>query len=306
VSIASVTTLADPARVKLVERFGLGVVGWCGDVPSLVESVAARWHLRVRRALPAGGTSVLFDCRARDRVSVVLKLTPDHMIAAGEAAALEAWGDSAHVVRLLDADLDRGALLLELLEPGIPLSEDPGGWDLSELTPLLTDLWSFRLWPAVDVLPQLRDRVEFLFDLTRGRLARRPDVSRILPPELLENSRGRALILGASGSAGLVHGDLHPGNVLRANRGLVAIDPRPCVGDRAFDAIDWVLGPAISRRDLDRRIDRLAEAVPAVDPDRVLTWCQATAVLLAAGVLRRDAEDPRGRFLAHVAAAPAA
>jgi streptomycin 6-kinase len=306
VSTASVTAVDGPARVKLVERFGPGVAGWCDDVPSLVESVAARWHLRVRRALPAGGTSVLFDCRVRDGVSVVLKLTPDHAIAAGEAAALEAWADSAHVVRLLDADLDRGVLLLEFIEPGIPLSEDPGGWDLPELAPLLTDLWSPRPWTAVDAVPQLRDRVQFLFDLTRRRLVHLPDVSRILPPELLESSRGRALVLAGGGSAGLVHGDLHPGNVLRADRGLVAIDPRPCVGDRAFDAIDWVLGQAASRRDVDQRIDRLAEDIPAVDPDRVLAWCQATAVLLAAGVLRRDVEDPRGHFLAHVAAAPAA
>ena len=102
------------------------------------------------------------------------------------------------------------------------MSEDPAGWDLSELTPLLTDLWSPRPWTAVDVVPQLRDRVEFLFDLTRRRLARRPDVGRILPPELLENSRARALILAGGGSAGLVHGDLHPGNVLRADRGTSA------------------------------------------------------------------------------------
>ncbi|OUC96640.1 hypothetical protein CA984_14275 [Streptosporangium minutum] len=47
----------------------------------------------------------------------------------------------------------------------------------------------------------------------------------------------------AAGPAGLVHGDLHPGNVLDGGpRGLVVIDPRPCVGDPAFDAVDWVLG----------------------------------------------------------------
>lgn len=39
----------------------------------------------------------------------------------------------------------------------------------------------------------------------------------------------------------LLHGDLHPGNVLDGGtRGLVAIDPRSCVGDPAFDVVDWV------------------------------------------------------------------
>ena len=41
----------------------------------------------------------------------------------------------------------------------------------------------------------------------------------------------------------LLHGDLTPVNVLDGGveRGLVAIDPAPCVGDPAFDAIDLVL-----------------------------------------------------------------
>ena len=35
---------------------------------------------------------------------------------------------------------------------------------------------------------------------------------------------------------------IHPGNVLVGGlaRGLVAIDPRPCVGEAEFDAVDWV------------------------------------------------------------------
>jgi streptomycin 6-kinase len=297
-----VTTLDLPARRRLIDRFGPEVAGWCDDLPGLVGSVCGGWRLRVRRALPAGGTSVVFECAAHDGDSVVLKLTPDHRIAAGEAAALATWAGSRHVVRLLDSDLDRGALLLEFLRPGVPLSQDPAGWTLADIAPVLADLWSPRPHPAADVVPHLRERVAFLFDLTQRRLQARPDLGQHLPQELLDRCRRVALALADGGSAGLVHGDLHPGNVLRTGRGPVAIDPRPCFGDRTFDAVDWVLVDADGIREIDRRISWLADHLPGVDQDRVLAWCQATAVLLAAGLLRQDPGDPRAQPLLHVAA----
>jgi hypothetical protein len=149
-----VTTLDRPARRRLIDRFGPEVAGWCDGLPGLVGSVCGAWRLRVRRALPAGGTSVVFECAAHDGDSVVLKLTPDHRIAAGEAAALATSANSPYVVRLLDSDLDRGALLLECLRPGLPLSQDPAGWTLADIAPVLADLWSPRPHPAADVVPR--------------------------------------------------------------------------------------------------------------------------------------------------------
>ena len=90
--------------------------------------------------------------------------------------------------------------------------------------------------------------------------------------------------------------------MLRTGRGLVAIDPRPCFGDRAFDAVDWVLVNADAQHEIDRRIGWLTDHLPGVNQDRVLAWCQATAVLLAAGLLRQDPGDPRAQLLLHVAA----
>jgi streptomycin 6-kinase len=212
VSERLVAAVDGAARERLVDRFGPAVAGWCDELPGLVGAVTAGWRVRVRRALPPGGTSVLYECVGGDGVPVVLKLTPDRSIAAGEAAGLAAWGDSPHVVRLLDADLGRGGLLLELLSPGVPLSEDPAGWALSDIAPVLAALRSTRPGPIAEVVPPLRDRLAFLFDLTERRRHDRPELRRNLPPELLDRSRSRALALADSGPVGLVHGDLHPGN----------------------------------------------------------------------------------------------
>jgi streptomycin 6-kinase len=88
----------------------------------------------------------------------------------------------------------------------------------------------------------------------------------------------------------LLHGDLHPGNVLDggAGRGLVAIDPRPCVGDPAVDAVDWVFHGARGPDEWEPRSRELASAL-GCDPERLWRWCRAFAALLAAGRTARGA-----------------
>ncbi|HKS44956.1 MAG TPA: phosphotransferase [Amycolatopsis sp.] len=167
---------------------------------------------------------------------------------------MRAWAGCARVVDLLDADLDAGAILLAGIVPGTPLRgrELP----LAEVGELLVELASV---PApVGVFPTLAERVNLIFDLARR--------SRHIPRDRLASSRKAALALAADGPRMLLHGDLHPGNVLDGAAGIVAIDPRPCVGDPAFDAVDWAIrsDPAI---------------FPALPAGRVRAWCEALAVL---------------------------
>jgi streptomycin 6-kinase len=80
----------------------------------------------------------------------------------------------------------------------------------------------------------------------------------------------------------LLHGDLTPVNVLDGGkeRGLVAIDPAPCLGDPAFDAIDLVLWRADDLETITARAKRLAPAIGA-EPERLLNWCGAFAAMTA-------------------------
>jgi streptomycin 6-kinase len=80
----------------------------------------------------------------------------------------------------------------------------------------------------------------------------------------------------------LLHGDLTPVNVLDGGdvRGLVAIDPAPCLGDPAFDAIDLVLWRAKDAGAIAARAEQLAPAIGA-DAGRLLEWCAAFAGMVA-------------------------
>ncbi len=254
-------------RERFAVRFGPGVAGWCDALPALVRGLAGRWELEVAAA-GGGGTSRVFRCLRGGEV-VWLKLTPEPAIAREEAEALRHWAAVPSVVALLAADLPAGALLLADVRPGTTLRQR--GWDLPEVAALLRDLRTPAGPGADSVLRPLADRVAFLLDLAERR-------GRPVPAA----QRAAALELAATGPVGLVHGDLHPSNVLAGPGGRsVAIDPRPSWGDPDFDAVDWALEGVTDRAGLERRIAALAALVPGLSPDRLLAWCLALSALTA-------------------------
>jgi streptomycin 6-kinase len=72
--------------------------------------------------------------------------------------------------------------------------------------------------------------------------------------------------------------DLHAGNILRSKREpWLVIDPKPFVGDPAYDATQHLFNcRARMRADPDGTIDRIADLL-GVDPRRVKLWMFARA-----------------------------
>ena len=293
--------LDDGSRERLVTRFGAGVEAWCAALPETVERYRLRWRLDLDQAL-SGNSSRVFIGRQDGQRGVVLKLTPDRAIANEETIALRAWAPTPHAVDLLEADLDAGALLLEHIEPGTKVSDEPAVPPAGEVADLLTGLRETAGYDA-GPLPTLTLGMESMFSRIGGLLSH-PQVSPLVARRVLDDGYHRARALASTGPQGLLHGDLHLSNVLRAgqSRGLVAIDPRPGVGDLTFDAIDWTLDRATSRAEVDERIERLGQRVSGLDPDRLWGWCQATAGALAILRLRRRPPDAVSQLLLEIAA----
>jgi streptomycin 6-kinase len=293
--------LNEAGRERLITRFGAGVDAWCSALPEMVKLHCQRWHLELDGAM-SGNTSRVFIGRQYGNRGVVLKLTPDRAIANEEAIALRAWAATPHAVDLLDADLQAGALLLELIEPGTKVSDEPEVPSVNEVAELLTGLREAAGYDDGQ-LPTLAQGMEAMFSRIGGLLSD-PQVSSLVAPQVLDDGYQRARELATNGPTGLLHGDLHLSNILRAEptRGLVAIDPRPGVGDPTFDAIDWTLDRATSIDEVHERIDRLGKLVPGLDPDRLWGWCQATAAALAVLRLRRRPPDAISQLLLKIAA----
>jgi streptomycin 6-kinase len=227
----------EDARARLIRRFGTGVTGWIDALPDLVATLTARWGLTLVEHVP-GGTSATFLC-----TNAVLKITPDHDIALQEFRALAAWSDTSAMVGLLDADLDRGALLLQAIRPGTP-ARDP-----AKVVPHLHEA-------GAKGFPPLKARVDFLFETL---LTRRTGTY-----YATEHHRARKLAEDNVKPV-LLHGDMHPGNVLQGPDGPVAIDPRACVGDPAVDWMDFVHG-GYDLHGADVDLDRVHEWLTAFKP----------------------------------------
>ncbi|MFS8099128.1 fructosamine kinase family protein [Lentzea alba] len=227
----------DAARARLVRRFGDDVTGWIDTLPDLIATLTARWGLTLVKLMP-GGSGATFLC-----TNAVLKVTPDPDIASLEARALTAWADTPAMVNLLDADLARGAVLLERIDPGTP-ADDP-----ALVVPHL-----HTANPAG--FPPLKARIDLLFETV---LTRRTGTY-----YATEHHRARKLA-DDNVEQVLLHGDMHVGNVLQGPDGPVAIDPRACVGDPAVDWMDFVHdGYDLHGADVD--LDRVHEWLNAFKP----------------------------------------
>jgi streptomycin 6-kinase len=279
--------LDDAARARLVDRFGPQVGPWCDALPALVARLTERWGLIVVDARP-GNTGRTLMCRGPEGDSRVLKLCPDQEVSAGETGALQTWAGLSRVVQVLEVDLEEGAVLLEGLEPGTQLTGRGADVPWTEVGDLLSQLHSVVPVPSAP-FPTLATRVGLMFDLAERRLRGSAAEPR-LPLEVLRRARARADDLATGGPVALLQGDLHPGNVLDAGptRGIVAIDPRPCLGDPAFDAVDWALLPMAEGGTLDDGVAKL----PGLDADRVRARCAALAPLVAMAPLRTSAPTP--------------
>ena len=282
-------------------RFGAAAEPWFDELPDLLRALAERWRIELGPPIPRGTVSVVIRCRAPDGAAAVLKVSPDRARLAHEAAALERW-TTAHAPSVLAFDETVGALLIEAIDPGTPLDSSPSYPSLERMADLLRSL--HRSGVPDPSYPLAGERAAYLFDSSARLYELRPKLAEVVTPQLYERGRRLAARLARSDlPAVLLHGDLTPTNILDGGeeRGLVAIDPAPCVGDAAFDAVDLVLWRAGDVETVEGRVERLAPAIGA-DTERLLGWCIAFAGMTALE-LASSADPPRRRIDAAVALA---
>ena len=88
----------------------------------MLERLAERWSLSVARHFPDIRFNYVAPAMRADNTACVLKVSRHVDETRNEIAALQLWdGDGA--ARLLDADPELGALLIERLDPGTMLSQ---------------------------------------------------------------------------------------------------------------------------------------------------------------------------------------
>jgi streptomycin 6-kinase len=267
----------DPgARDRLTARFGSEVDVWFDELPAVLTTLAERWAFELGPPIPRGSVSTVFRCQLTEGRRAVLKASPDRKRLTMEARALSTWR-GPHTPSVIAFDEPLGALLIEAIEPGTPLIDASAYPPMETVAELVASLHKTGVPRAA--YPTLERRVDALFNSSMKLYERHPELTAVVALDAYERERSLAARLAQEDAPDvLLHGDLTPSNILDggSERGLVAIDPAPCLGGAAFDAIDLVLWRADDLETIETRIESLA-AVTDVDPERLLAWCSAFA-----------------------------
>lgn len=262
---------AESLEVRLVRRFGDEIAGWVAAAPGEAVRLAAEWGLTLGETIPHGSTSLTVLCTTATGRAAVLKLTPQTTRLAEQVAVLRAWAPGGHVPEVLAAVA--GAVLLERVRPGTQVTAP----DPAAFAELLHGLHEVPVPTGLTTWDLLQGTEKFLSRTERKN-------SPVVGPDDFARSRAeRDRLLASSPGTVLLHGDLHYSNMLDGARGLIAIDPIPTLGERAFDAVDFVLDGTAPVE------ERLALAVRAtgLDAERLAGWCRVVAPTIAVSLARR-------------------
>jgi streptomycin 6-kinase len=267
-------------------------VEWLDDLPALIAAFERRWSIKVLPPFENLSYNYLAPAiHAEDGRPLVLKLGVPHRELLTEIEALARF-EGRGCVQLLAADREQGALLLDRLQPGTPLSalkDDP------QATSIAAGVMR-RLWRPLEPEHSFPSVANWAAGL--GRLRKRfGGASGPLPEALV--SRAECLfceLLDSMNEPVLLHGDLHHENILAVDhppsrdaggRVWLAIDPKGLVGEPAYEVgallrNPWpkLLSMPQPDRILARRVDQLSAEL-GFDRERIVGWGLAQAVLSA-------------------------
>ena len=222
---------------------------WLAGVPATIAALEERWGITVGERLAGGTASYVATAVTATGEPAVVKISVPGVDFGREVRTLRAAGGRGYV-RLLAADLDLNAALLEPLGGSLSGSGLPPERQLAVLADLLPLAWAVppdRLAPT----DKAADLAEFV-----GSLGRSAVVDEAL------RCAGRRSAAYDPDRCVVVHGDAAAANVLRRpGDGWVFVDPDGFVGDPAYDR-----GVAVR--------DWCAELLAAADPRSLLrSYC---------------------------------
>lgn len=201
---------------------------WLAGLPALLDTLCQRWGLEVEdQPIHKGYRAIVLPVR-RGSQPYVLKLTWPAERTVDEARALATWNGHG-AVRMFQADIDAGALLLERLDARRTLHD-------LKLTEAAAVAGRLLRQLAVAAPQGFRSLQAVASEITYFLHERQERLGRPVPAVWLEVARARSAQLeDRADTRLLIHADLHYGNVLAGERQpWLAIDPRPIAGEPEY------------------------------------------------------------------------
>jgi len=245
---------------------------WLAQLPDSIRQLQTQWSLTIGTLFdgPEVSCAWVTSVALADGTPAVLKIGLPHMESEHEIEGLRFW-DGDPTVRLLAADTQLGAMLLEQCLPGTPLrAKDEVEQDVV-IARLLRRMWRAPL-PG-HPFRSLSVMVNHWSEETLAGSAQWRDTGLVLEGLRLFKELSRT-----SPADTLLATDLHAGNVLEAQREpWLVIDPKPFVGDPAYDATQHLLNcESRLRTDPYQTIGHLAGLLD-IPKERIRLWMFARA-----------------------------
>jgi streptomycin 6-kinase len=256
-----------PARLSASGYEHPEASAWLAGLPTLIRELEARWSLTIGAPFNSDEVSCAWvgPVTCADGSAAVLKVTLPHFEAEHEIAGLRFW-DGDPTLRLIEGDERVGAMLLERCVPGTHLRVvRPELEQDVVIASLLRRLW--RRPAGLDPFRPLSIMTARWTEETLAQSSQWPDAGLV--------HEGLDLLQQLSRAAAddvILATDLHAGNVLQAQREpWLVIDPKPFIGDPAYDATQHLLNCARLRAEPLSTIQRFADLLE-VDTERVRMW----------------------------------
>ncbi|MGU3409026.1 aminoglycoside phosphotransferase family protein [Microbacterium sp. M1A1_1b] len=257
------------------DREGATGNAWLAELPAIVARLLNAWDCQADGAPTHGEVALVLPVRRGDEPAA-LKVSYPHPGNRSEPHALRTF-DGRGAVRVHEADDDVCGMLLERAGPETLASVASA----DQAIEIQGDLARRLAVPAPPTAPALADTTDGWLDELDRQTAALPGV---VPDAALDRARDTIRALASDTTTTMLHGDLHVGNVLRADREpWLAIDPKGWRGTAAYDAFTVVAvraGDLLETADPERafvdRVRRFAGAA-GVDAELALACVQARA-----------------------------
>ena len=265
--------------------FGKEGEAFIENIPQLIKDASTRWGLTDIQPVPNLSYNFVAFAKKGDE-EVILKMGVPNSEQASEMAALRLFnGEGA--CQLLDCDEERGAFLLERLNPGIMLAELK---DDDERTHIAIDVMRNLIFRRGGVTPPLQNKFIQLsawFDDLKTVRSKFDGGTGPFPKEIFERVESFLPELFADEDVNLIHGDFHHFNILKSERGWIVIDPKGVIGPAGYEIGPLMINPWGSLADgtsfkvqTKRRMDIFSERL-GWEREKIIQWSVAHAVLSA-------------------------
>ena len=236
---------------------------WLLGLPTLIDQLTQQWGLVVSEVITVDATAswVAHCLDSRDR-PVVLKIGFPHTEARDEIPGLLVWQDCG-AVPIIDTAMDANALLMEPCTPGTTLRRQPEPRQDEVIARMLKGLWTAEPGPGHPFRP-LSEMVDHW--ISEQTTERQTDAL------TQEGTETYQRLLATTTKQVLMPTDLHAGNILAHGESWILIDPKPYVGDPAYDITQHLLNCTERlRKDPIGFIARMAGFTDQ-DPGRIQSW----------------------------------